>query len=241
MPDRDGGKLCSRVTAELGGRIVAGDYVPDQVLPTEADLCGIFGVSRTTVREAMKRLHGKGLVAGSPRNGTRVLPTARWNQFDTELLSWRMQRGVTAEIVDQLYEVRDCFEPRACALAAARGDPAEKARIQTHFEKLSDACLDTEQRVSADLEFHLAIFAATGNPFLISLGWAIRTALRLSFTLSQRRSAMSPAEEALHGDICRAIQRGDAEASDRHMRCLLAASRRAVRLALAESTPENAR
>ena len=165
MPDRNGGKLCSRVTAELGGRIVAGDYVPDQVLPTEADLCGIFGVSRTTIREAMKRLHGKGLVAGSPRNGSRVLPTARWNQFDAELLSWRMQRGVTAEIVDQLYEVRDCFEPRACALAAARGDPAEKARIQTHFEKLADASLDTEQRVSADLEFHLAIFVGDRQPF----------------------------------------------------------------------------
>src|SRR3954470_9929352 len=41
VPDRNGGKLCSRVTAELGGRIVAGDYVPDQVLPTEAELCGI--------------------------------------------------------------------------------------------------------------------------------------------------------------------------------------------------------
>jgi DNA-binding FadR family transcriptional regulator len=241
VPDRVGGRLCSQVTTELGGRIVAGDYVPDQVLPTEADLCGIFGVSRTTVREAMKRLHGKGLVAGTPRNGTRVLPTARWNQFDAELLSWRMQRGVTAEIVDQLYEVRDCFEPRACALAAARGDPAEKARIQTHFEKLADASLDTEQRVAADLEFHLAIFAATGNLFLISLGSAIRTALRLSFTLSQRRSSMSRAEEALHDEICRAIQRGDADASERHMRRLLAASRRAVRLALAERTRENAR
>ena len=162
VPDR-GGRLCSRVTAELGGRIVAGDYVPDQVLPTEAELCGIFGVSRTTVREAMKRLHGKGLVAGTPRNGTRVLPTARWNQFDAELLSWRMQRGVTAEIVDQLYEVRDCFEPRACALAAGRGNSAEKALIKAHFETLADASLGTEQRVAADLAFHLAIFAATGN------------------------------------------------------------------------------
>ena len=241
MPERVGGRLCSRVTTELGGRIVAGEYVPDQVLPTEADLCGIFGVSRTTVREAMKRLHGKGLVAGTPRNGTRVLPIARWNQFDAELLSWRMQRGVTAEIVDQLYEVRDCFEPRACALAAARGGPAEKARIQAHFERLADASLDTEQRVAADLEFHLAIFAATGNVFLISLGSAIRTALRLSFTLSQRRSSMSPAEEALHNNICRAIVRGDAGASERHMHRLLAASRLAVRRAVTERTRENAR
>jgi DNA-binding FadR family transcriptional regulator len=202
------------------------------MLPTEADLCGIFGVSRTTVREAMKRLHGKGLVAGTPRNGTRVLPTARWNQFDAELLSWRMQRGVTAEIVDQLYEVRNCFEPRACALAAGRGDPAEKAMIQAHFERLADASLDTEQRVAADLAFHLAIFTATGNLFLISLGSAIGTALRLSFMLSQRRSSMSRAEVVLHGHVSQAILHGDADAAERHMRCLLAASRRAVGRAL---------
>jgi DNA-binding FadR family transcriptional regulator len=240
VPDRVGGKLCSRVTAELGGRIVAGDYVPDQVLPTEADLCSIFGVSRTTVREAVNRLHGKGMVDGRPRKGTRVLPTARWNQFDAELLSWRMQRGVTAEIVDQLYEVRDCFEPRACALAAVHGGPAEKARIRAHFQVLVDANLGTEQRVAADFAFHLAIFAATGNLFLISLGSAIRTALQLSLTLSQRRSPMSRAEEALHNHLCRAILRGDAEASARHMRRLLNASRRAVRRALAVRTRDHA-
>lgn len=240
VPDRVGGKLCSRVTAILGGRIVAGDYMPDQVLPTEADLCGIFGVSRTTVREAVKRLHGKGMVDGGPRKGTRVLPTARWNQFDPELLSWRIQRGVTAEIMDQLYEVRDCFEPRACALAAVHGGPAEKARIRAHFEGLANANLATEQRVAADLAFHLAIFAATDNLFLISLGSAIRTALQLSFTLSQDRSPMSQSEEMLHDHICRAIMRGDAEASERHMRRLLHASRCAVRRALAVRTRDDA-
>lgn len=236
MPERLGGKLCSRVTAELGGRIVAGDYVPDQVLPTEADLCSIFGVSRTTIREAVKRLHGKGLIEGEPRNGTRVLPTARWNQFDAELLSWRMQRGVTAEIVDQLYEVRDCFEPRACSLAAVQGNPLEKAQIQAYYHVLADTSLTTEQRVAADLQFHLAIFAATGNLFLISLGSAIRTALHLSFTLSQRRAPMSRTEQGLHGHICDAILRGEAEASERYMRRLLKASHRAVRRALAPRT-----
>ena len=238
MPERLGG---SRVTAELGGRIVAGDYVPDQVLPTEADLCFIFGVSRTTVREAVKRLHGKGLLEGESRKGTRVLPTARWNQFDAELLSWRMQRGVTAEIVDQLYEARDCFEPRACALAAVQGNPSEKAQIQAHFLVLADTSLTTEQRVAADLQFHLAIFAATGNLFLISLGSAIRTVLHLSFTLSQRRSPMSRTEQLLHGDICDAILRGESEASERHMRRLLKASHRTVRRALAPRTRDRTR
>jgi len=232
VPDRLGGRLCSKVTAELGGRIVAGDYLPDQVLPTEADLCSIFGVSRTTVREAVKRLHGKGLLDGGPRKGNRVLPTARWNQFDAELLSWRMQRGVTTEIVDQLYEVRDCFEPRACALAAVHGGPAEKAQIRAHFQMLTDASLNTERRVAADLEFHLAIFAATGNLFLISLGSAIGTALQLSFTLSQHQSPISRTEETLHDRVCRAILHGDPEASERYMRRLLNASRRAVRRAL---------
>ena len=128
------------------------------------------------------------------------------------------------------------FEPRACALAAEQGSPLEKAQIQAYYRVLADANLTTEQRVAADLQFHLAIFSATGNMFLISLGSAIRTALHLSFTLSQRRSPMSRTEQVLHGHICDAILRGEAEASERYMRRLLKASHRAVRRALAPRT-----
>lgn len=239
MPTRAGGKLCSAVAGDLGRHIVAGRIGPGEALPTEAALCAQFEVSRTTVREAVKRLQGKGLVGSGPRSGTRVLATRHWNQFDAELLGWRMQSGWDATQLDQLYEIRDCFEPRACELAAMRANAAQKARVRAHFDAMAAPGPDTERRIAADLEFHLAIFAATGNDFFVSLGSAIRTALHLSFSLSQRSAAFPRRELRLHEDICTAVERGDGVAAAQNMRRLLDASRHTLGLALRRQ-PESA-
>jgi DNA-binding FadR family transcriptional regulator len=239
LPHRAGGKLCTSVTAGLGRRIVAGQIGPGEALPTEAALCAEYDVSRTTVREAIKRLQGKGLVAGLPRSGTKVLPTLHWNQFDAELLDWRMQSGMDAALLDQLYEIRDCFEPRACELAATRADAAQRSALRALFVQMATPGPDTEARIAADLAFHLAIFAATGNDFFVSLGGAIRTALHLSFSLSQRSTAFPRRELRLHEDVCAAIERGDGTAAARNMRRLLDASRHTLGLALRHQ-PESA-
>lgn len=237
MPIRPGGKRCAAVTAELGRRIIAGEVEPGAALPTEANLCEMFGVSRTTVREAVKRLHAKGMLAVSPRSGTRVRPTAHWNQFDSELLGWRVDCGADVGILDQLYDIRDCFEPRACELAATRGSAQDRATIADAFARMADARLDSQTRIDADLEFHLAIFAATENLFFVSLGAAIRTALHLSFSLSQRRSPVPPAELRLHGDVRDAVLAGDGGRAADCMRLLLSASRATLGLALHDRDP----
>lgn len=234
MPGRGGGRLCTIVTADIGARIVAGEFAPGAAIPTEADLVKKFRVSRTTVREAVKRLHGKGLVASKPRNGTVVQPTESWNQFDSEILAWRVRSGVAAEVLGQLYDIRDCFEPHACHLAAVKGSAADKEAIGRQFAAMADARLSPKKRVAADVEFHLAIFAASKNVFMVSLGAAIRTALHLSFSLSQRDS-MPPREQVMHGNVCAAIQRGDGPAAEAGMRRLLAASRKTLRRSIAGS------
>lgn len=232
MRSKGAKNLCSAVAGELGRRIVAGRIKPGDPVPTEAALCATLGVSRTTVREAVKRLHGKGLVDGSPRNGTRVLPTLRWNQFDTDILAWRVEAGVDAALLDELYEIRDCFEPRACSLAASRGSAEERETIERHYNELATQHFDAERHIAADLNFHLAIFVATQNRFFISLGAAIATALRLSFALRQQRIQFPPAELLLHGDVARAIAARQADAAERAMRMLLQESRRTLGIAL---------
>lgn len=224
--------LCTLVTDRLGFRIVAGELRPGEIVPTETALCRSFGVSRTTVREAIKRLHGKGLVDGGPRSGTRVLPTVRWNQFDADLLRWRVAAGVDQDLLDALYEVRSCFEPRACHLAAVNGGEADRELIRAAHAAMSAEGVHTETRVAADLEFHLAIFAATGNAFFVSLGAAIRTALDLSFRLSQGRGDMSALELRLHGEVCAAILDRRGNRAEQAMRRLLDESRRTLGTAL---------
>lgn len=226
------GGLGSAVAARLGRRIVAGELRPGDPVPTEAALCAALGVSRTTVREAMKRLHGKGLVAAAPGRGTRVLPAARWNQFDEDVLSWRSGAGPDAQLADQLHEIRSCFEPRACALAALRGTDAQKAGIEARMHDLAAARGDLARQVAADVALHLAVFEATGNPFMLSLGGAIRTALELTFRLAQSRRGLGRAEMRMHRDVCDAILAGDADAAERLMRVLLRAFRATLAAAI---------
>ena len=96
---------------------------------TEADLCGIYGVSRTTIREAVKRLHGKGLIEGEPRNGTRVLPTARegqrgWNAQPRGNWRWRLTEGaLTDGIRDRLKRLAELYGRSAAASATGLSEP----------------------------------------------------------------------------------------------------------------------
>jgi DNA-binding FadR family transcriptional regulator len=222
------GRLGDWAMEEIGKRIVSGQLQPGEQLPTEATLCGELGMSRTTVREAVKRLHGKGLLDGGPRTGMRVLPTARWNQLDRDVLSWRAESGLDAALADQLYAVRGCMEPEACRIAAEHAQQAERLHILALVGDIAAEGGDLASHVAADVAFHLAIFAATGNPFFVTLGEAIRTALELAFRQSQQRQRMSAAELALHGDVARAIARGRPNSAVRAMKRLLLVSRRSL-------------
>lgn len=228
MPVRSGGKLCSAVTAELGQQIVTGAFAPGDALPTETALCEQFGVSRTTLREAVMRLHGKGLLDGGPRTGMKVLPVLKWNQLDGDVLRWRAAGGMDPEFADQLYEVRGCIEPQACRLAAERASQDDLRQIRDMFEVLASDAGDVVSHVAADVAFHLAIFSATHNPILISLGGSIRTGLELAFRQSQQRQRMSRAELKLHGHIAHAIEAGHGDAAAVAMTLLLEQSRLAL-------------
>ncbi|MGL4242598.1 MAG: FadR/GntR family transcriptional regulator, partial [Beijerinckiaceae bacterium] len=153
--------LSGRVMDEIGRRIVNGVYGAGDVLPSEFSLCAEFGLSRTPLREAMKRLNAKGLIIVGPRNGTKVLPQSHWSQLDADVLRWRFENGASAELVDQLYELRLVFEPEASRLAAIHGDEHDHKAIRVAFQQMEALIADTDRVISADVAFHMAIIAAT--------------------------------------------------------------------------------
>jgi DNA-binding FadR family transcriptional regulator len=199
------GNLGTQVATLIGRRIVAGEVAPGTTLPTEAELCQAYGVSRTTVREALKKLHGKGLVAGTTRAGTVVLPTNRWNQFDSDLLTWRLESGPDEKLLEELNQIRFCFEPEACRIAAEYATAQDNARIGNAFAQMTRLRTEPPRVIEADLEFHRAIIDATHNRFFVTLGAALTTALRVSFSLLQHRGEMPQGELDLHGRIAMAI------------------------------------
>jgi DNA-binding FadR family transcriptional regulator len=199
----------------LGAAIVRGRFAPGQTLPTEPDLGARLGVSRTPLREAVKKLHGKGLIEIGRKNGTRVRPSCDWHQLDPDVLRWRLQSGPDDEILRQLYELRAAIEPEACRYAALNGSAEDHAAITTAFARM-EAC------------GHLAIVKATRNIFYAGLASAIGNALETAFVLGAKRRTFPAEELEQHRQVMRAItsRRGDLAAA--RMRALLGASRRST-------------
>ena len=224
--------MSAQVARIIGTRVVSGEFRPGDSLPIESELCQAYGVSRSTIREAVKNLSAKRLIEVSPKIGTRVLPFASWNLLDPDVLSWRLNAQFDNRIVEDLYEMRQCFEPRACYLAARDGTPEDLERIRRCLADMMSMLQTPALAAAAETEFHLSIIAATHNGLFVTIGGAVKTALRVSFALTQKSPGrpameMEPYEAVLGAILAR---RGDAAADA--MRRLLELSRLRVLTAL---------
>ena len=100
--------LTHQLTHDLGFAIVRGVYPVSEGLPSEADLCIKYNVSRSATREAVKMLSAKGLISSRPKQGIRVLPESSWNMFDTDAISATPEQ--LAEIDNALARMADADE-----------------------------------------------------------------------------------------------------------------------------------
>lgn len=168
----------------IGCRIVAGQYPIGSTLPGDANLTERFSVSRSVLREALKTLAAKGLIEPKTKVGTRILEEKRWNMFDADILSWRLQRGADASFFENLFDIRQALEPLAAASAALRRSDEDISRIEAAWRRMGPPDQTRDGFTTADLAFHRAILDASGNPFLHSIGSVIETALAAAFALS---------------------------------------------------------
>ena len=233
MVERDSAisTMSAQVARIIGTRIASGEFRPGDTLPIESELCQAYGVSRSTIREAVKNLAAKRLVEVSPKVGTRVLPFADWNLLDQDVLSWRLNAQFDERIVEDLYEMRQCFEPRACFLAARDGSAEDLDRIRRRYADLVAMLNQPALAAGAETEFHLAIIAATHNGLFVTIGGAVKTALRVSFSLTQRSAKTT--DLAPYEAVLSAILERRGEAAAEAMRRLLDLSRQRVLEALA--------
>src|ERR1700753_1743998 len=128
-----------KIAAILGTEILQGVHRPGTNMPPEHDLIERFQVSRTVLREVMKTLTAKGLVASKARVGTRVLDPGSWNYFDADLLAWRVRLGLDDEFRLSLTEIRRAVEPVAAGLAARRRTATHVATLRGHVALMGRA------------------------------------------------------------------------------------------------------
>ncbi|WP_167608737.1 FadR/GntR family transcriptional regulator [Maribellus sediminis] len=134
-------------------------------LPTERELCEAFGVSRTALREALRRLSARGLIEITKGSGMTVTGFKIGDAIKTMNLYYDMQ--LDQNLIPQIIEVRRLFEPEIAGLAARQRNQNDLSDIQNNIE-LFKACDPDNTQLEADLDnkFHLLIARATHNPIV---------------------------------------------------------------------------
>lgn len=152
--------------------ILTGEYLPSQKLPTEAMLCDLLKVSRTTIREALRILQALGYITMRPGKGafvSDVLPS----QQPSGSGSWYEVDGISYR---DLMEVRIAVETLAVQLAVNRATPDQIASLQdVHDEYLKAAAdYDSVKLIILDEMFHTTLVSFTNNQLLNNLNVQIQ-------------------------------------------------------------------
>jgi GntR family transcriptional repressor for pyruvate dehydrogenase complex len=223
------GRLYEQIVNQVEERIVSGELNPGDKLPPERELAKQFGVSRTAVREAIRALALKGLIAVYPGRGTFVIDStsiAVRDSIDMLIKIGRMD-SITA-----LVEVREILEPGIAALAAKRATSEQISVMQQSVDVMEDSMNDPDIFVEADLDFHLTLAQATNNALIPALLDSLIDLLR------EHRMRAATVEGALergqpyHKTIIDAIERNDEEDARQAMRAHLIQIREDVETAI---------
>ncbi|MCT1920852.1 GntR family transcriptional regulator [Brevibacterium luteolum] len=193
--------LAERAYVRLRDALVMLDIAPGEPI-REANLAAEFGIGRTPLREALKRLESEHLVVSYPRRGT----------FATQV--------EIADLVD-ISELRSILEPVAARRAAACQDPqlrsqlaalaAEAAAIDTSGAISTAAAVDARGLLEFDTRVHRTIYTAAGNPHLSETLIRLDSlATRIWCVLALRLRGVSQ-HVGEHAELLAAILDGDGE------------------------------
>jgi GntR family transcriptional regulator, transcriptional repressor for pyruvate dehydrogenase complex len=200
--------IADQLLGEIGTRLHPGD-----TFPTERELTESFKVGRSSVREGLRMLESRGVIR-SVGNGTFVVAELRSPLNRSLALLLSLEEGNLRE----LYELRRMLEGEAAALAAARRSDEDLASMAAAVEDMAQGLDDRDAYASADVRFHVAVAAATGNRVALHAMHAIRELLERA--LEQVYGIPGSASRSLeqHREILDAIQAGDAEEARGRMR-----------------------
>jgi len=201
------------VTDEAIGRIrelvATGVWAAGMRLPREADLAAQLGLSRSSLREAVRALSAARVLEVRQGDGTFVSSLEPGELLQQTSFATDLMQGRT---VLELFEVRRLLEPEAAALAALRADTAAKSSLRFELDRMFEAGDDPEKLVDADAAFHDVIARAPGNAVLRSLLQSLSTRTvraRLWYGMADR-GALDRAR-AEHTKIYEAIAAGDGD------------------------------
>ncbi|MFC9398248.1 FadR/GntR family transcriptional regulator [Streptomyces sp. NPDC057027] len=189
--------------------IVSGALQPGARLPNEADLAGRLGLSRSSLREAVRALTAMRILVSRQGDGTYVSGLEPHLLLESLAFAADVSHGHRA---GQLLQVRRLLEPQVTALAAGRLTDEQLKELRGILDRSAEEGIGIEAFVALDIEFHRAIADSVGNPVLSTLLGILSThTQRLRIV---RGTHHAPAREQAHRDheaIWRALSTGNAQ------------------------------
>jgi DNA-binding GntR family transcriptional regulator len=185
-----------RVYAALRDQILSGTLAPNQRL-VELQLASQFGLSRTPIREALKRLAAEGLVSLDPVRGMVV-------------------RHVDATEVEDIYAIREVLDGLAARLAAHNATDAdiEKLRLLSELMEESARTGQWEAVVQINIRFHGVLYSASRNERLELMAKSLQDAVRRYSSMAFYHTERVVEVLREHNEIIAALQARDAERAE---------------------------
>ncbi|MCI2237366.1 GntR family transcriptional regulator [Paenibacillus sp. TRM 82003] len=179
------------IHARLREAISSGELTPGTHL-AEVELSEALGVSRGTLREALRQLQQEGLLTADARGRLSV-------------------RVVTEREVEEIFAVRHALESLALELICAREDRAPAvARVRQELETLRDAEGDFTAQLDADLAFHERLCELSGNTTLLHSWRSVSGLARAAVTAAGAETAALNMAYERHAPIADLLEAGDA-------------------------------
>lgn len=208
--------LSAQIAQAIKDSIISGQLIVDERLPSEAELADQFNVSRSTVREALKRLAAQSLIRTQRGafGGAFVNRLSFEDAYSQQITTSTLLLSMNAVSFDTACEARFALE-RACApLSAQRRTPDHLATMRAEIVRQSQPGLTDEAFCASDVAFHRALVDGAGNPVLsYQLAGAVEAMQPLmnmiTFTARSREEIVG-----FHTAIANAIEAGDAAAAD---------------------------
>jgi len=215
--------------------IISGSWGPGDRLPKESELAAQLGLSRNSLREAVRALSQLRVLEVRQGDGTYV--TSLEPELLLESTSF-ISHLLVGESALELFEVRRLLEGAAAALAAARIDSLGKDALRAKLERMIESETVAEL-VEADVDFHAIIARATGNTFLTSLLASLSSrTMRARMWRGREVDNVLDVTRDEHRRIYEAIVAGDPELARAAAMAHIASGERWLRAQLASAAVE---
>ncbi|MPW25567.1 FCD domain-containing protein [Alkalibaculum sp. M08DMB] len=213
--------LYEDIVVNIKEEIESGKLIQGEKLPSERMMVDKYGVSRNVIREALKVLTEKGLIAIRPGKGAYV------NILDNEQVFKKLELAVLSSksTLLEILEVREIVEKAIVQKAVEKAKPKDIAKLKELYDSMQSHLISHTNFAAEDAKFHEVLASCTGNSMLKVL---IKTFYTLTdkklFLVSQLYSRKLEQAQVEHKAIIESIEERDplraVQAMTNHMKCI---------------------